>query len=133
MYSPIEKFIERFNSLPEDHKMDIAYLIGLVIPFISTSELKADSERIDEKFVAIIQSASENPIKEVGVVYFLKPAIQQLIIDRHASDSSGRKKERALLELFEKTGSVVFADQAAQAQFKAKQWSATGEKMEQSS
>ncbi len=127
MQSPIEHLVEWYESLPLDHRVDIAALVSFC-PGFELPIMNLDTADIPDQFVKKVFSYKEGGYREFGAVVALRAFIQLMIIDKRSSREGWKETAATLAELGEIHDSETFRTKAGEARFRGEQWIVSCEK-----
>jgi len=128
MATPLEHFLDWYNNLPKNHRIDISALIGMSCPGFEKLDFYGESTELPNQFVEVINSCIGNELKEVGMALTLRSSFE-LLFYKKRSDPDGWKENQAMMkELASRHESETFSKMANEVEFKAKQWVSTCEK-----
>ena len=128
MTGPLNHFLDWYNNLPKDHRIDISAIIGMSCPGFEKLDVMAECAELPNQFVEVISSCIGNAYKEVGMALTLRSSFE-LLFYKKRSDPDGWKETQAMMEELASTKeSETFSRMANEVEFKAKQWVSTCEK-----
>ncbi len=130
MDSPIEKIIEWYESLPVEHRNEIA---------VMASEFGIGPDDIDilsaegapEKFVAYVRNSPSNRQRAVGLILSVRSFIDFFFIRMRSSKPDWQRSQQVMEEMYKKTGNPQFQKSANEIPFRRQQWSVTCEKWDE--
>lgn len=121
----IEKFVEWFQSLPVDHRNDIAASVGTFCPGYKF-DLMADD--LPKEFIEALTEKTVTPFHIVAALTGIRDWIQIFFIDQRSDKKGWESTKKELETLAEVTGSETFNESAQQAELRGRQWLVTCEK-----
>jgi hypothetical protein len=128
MSSPIESFIQWFESLPISHRQDIAVMVGMYCPGFGKVGIQTETEELSTLFAENVREYQDANFKEFGAVLSLRSFIQIMFIDRRSDRTGWKDTQGVLSSLAKSKKSEKFERMANEVPFKAEQWIATCEK-----
>lgn len=134
MISPVNEFLSWFDSLPPDHRLEIAFFLSNSLPefeedpsSISVEGYEAAADRFRTRILEICEDKGR--MRHASVVLSVTTVLEALYFQaRRNSPLSVEDVEEVLNEMADTTGSERWRDRAQATKFNVTLWNKTDEK-----
>ncbi|MDR7009664.1 hypothetical protein [Paraburkholderia strydomiana] len=129
--TPLDYFLNWFQSVPPDHQVDIA-TVASFLPGFKSAQHAADPSEIPDRFVGIVRSytTTESKLSEKAMAITLHYYIGPEIVEKRAACDwrAGQAGLREVMDILGHQGDPELQPGVNSAEFRQRQWIATRDK-----